>query len=270
MPFRAIRVAASRPIPKSDASASFPPASWPRSATRLRPMAGRPRANCLRFVMLTGCRPAEAMRATWEEFAEPGVWVAPSAHVKTKRTLRRPLSAAAIELIARIRADRKRTPRTARSELVFPGQSHGESLRQLRSTWEQVTAAATIALWREADKPEVAGIVSELEKGLGRAPSIEECQALAGAAGVDLPAHLLDGRIYDLRHSFASIGAGSGLSLQIIGRLLGHTQVRPTQRYAHLADDPLREAAEKIGAAIAGAGKNRNNVVSHPAWASPR
>ena len=64
-----------------------------------------------------------------------------------------------------------------------------------------------------------------------------------------------DARPYDLRHSFASIGAGGGLSLPIIGRLLGHTQSRTTQRYAHLADDPLREAAEKIGAVITGAGK---------------
>jgi integrase len=58
-------------------------------------------------------------------------------------------------------------------------------------------------------------------------------------------------RLYDLRHTFASVGAGGGLSLPIIGRLLGHTQARTTQRYAHLADDPLREATEKIGAVIA-------------------
>jgi integrase len=70
--------------------------------------------------------------------------------------------------------------------------------------------------------------------------------------------------IYTLRHSFASLGAGGGLSLSIIGRLLGHSQSRTTQRYAHLADDPLREAAAKIGAAIAGAGKDAGNVVTLP------
>jgi integrase len=64
-----------------------------------------------------------------------------------------------------------------------------------------------------------------------------------------------------LRHTFASIGAGGGLSLPIIGRLLGHTQPRTTARYAHLADDPLREAANKIGAVIAGAGKSGADVV---------
>jgi integrase len=68
-------------------------------------------------------------------------------------------------------------------------------------------------------------------------------------------------RLYDLRHTFASVGAGGGLSLPIIGRLLGHTQARTTQRYAHLADDPLREAAEKITTIITGAGKPGATVV---------
>jgi len=70
-----------------------------------------------------------------------------------------------------------------------------------------------------------------------------------------------DARLYDLRHTFASVGAGGGLSLPIIGRLLGHTQPRTTQRYAHLADDPLREAAEKITTVITGAGKPGASVV---------
>jgi integrase len=69
-------------------------------------------------------------------------------------------------------------------------------------------------------------------------------------------------RIYDLRHSYASTAAGGGLSLLVIGKLLGHTQARTTQRYAHLADDPLREAADKVGKVIAGAGQGGAKVVS--------
>jgi integrase len=64
----------------------------------------------------------------------------------------------------------------------------------------------------------------------------------------------LDGlRIHDLRHSFASIGAGGGLGLPIIGKLLGHTQAATTSRYAHLANDPVRQAVETIGATISAA-----------------
>ena len=60
-------------------------------------------------------------------------------------------------------------------------------------------------------------------------------------------------RLHDLRHSFASVGAGAGLSLPIIGKLLGHTQAATTQRYAHLAADPVRQAADRISGEIAAA-----------------
>jgi integrase len=64
----------------------------------------------------------------------------------------------------------------------------------------------------------------------------------------------LDGlRIHDLRHSFASFGAGGGLGLPIIGKLLGHTQSSTTMRYAHLDNDPLRRASESIAGHIAAA-----------------
>jgi integrase len=64
----------------------------------------------------------------------------------------------------------------------------------------------------------------------------------------------LDGvRLHDLRHTHASFGAGAGLGLPILGKLLGHTQASTTQRYSHLADDPLRRASERIGGTIAAA-----------------
>jgi integrase len=72
-------------------------------------------------------------------------------------------------------------------------------------------------------------------------------------------AGLDDVRIHDLRHSFASVAAGTGMSLPIIGKLLGHTQASTTQRYAHLAADPLRAASDQVGAEISAAmnGKKR-------------
>lgn len=57
-------------------------------------------------------------------------------------------------------------------------------------------------------------------------------------------------RLHDLRHTHASHLVSSGLSLSIVGKLLGHTQIATTQRYAHLADQPLREATEFFGSKI--------------------
>ncbi len=59
-------------------------------------------------------------------------------------------------------------------------------------------------------------------------------------------------RIHDLRHTFASHLVSSGLSLELVGRLLGHTQAATTMRYAHIADDPLREAANRYGNIVTG------------------
>ena len=53
-------------------------------------------------------------------------------------------------------------------------------------------------------------------------------------------------RLHDLRHSFASVGAAGGLSLPIIGALLGHKHATTTARYAHLSADPLR-ACQRCG-----------------------
>ena len=58
-------------------------------------------------------------------------------------------------------------------------------------------------------------------------------------------------RQHDLRHNFAAFGAGGGMGLPIIGKLLGHTQPATTQRYAHLHADPLRAASNTIAASIA-------------------
>ena len=64
------------------------------------------------------------------------------------------------------------------------------------------------------------------------------------AAGLD------DVRIHDLRHSFASVAVAGGMSLPLIGALLGHSQPATTARYAHLSRDPLKAASESIGAKI--------------------
>jgi integrase len=65
-------------------------------------------------------------------------------------------------------------------------------------------------------------------------------------------AGLRDVRIHDLRHSFASVAIRDGVSLSVIGKLLGHALPETTARYAHLADDVISEAAARVCASIAG------------------
>jgi|SRR6056297_1909832 len=65
-------------------------------------------------------------------------------------------------------------------------------------------------------------------------------QRVRASAGVK------DARIHDLCHTFASTAVASGQGLPMIGKLLGHTQVQTTARYAHLAAEPMRMAADAV------------------------
>jgi integrase len=73
------------------------------------------------------------------------------------------------------------------------------------------------------------------------------------SAGLD------DVRLHDLRHSFASFAVAGGMSLPMIGALLGHSQPQTTHRYAHLSADPLRAASETVAGGIFGA-MNKQSV----------
>ena len=61
---------------------------------------------------------------------------------------------------------------------------------------------------------------------------------------------LEDVRIHDLRHTFASLLVSGGASLEMIGKLLGHSQTQTTLRYAHLMDSPLRAGVDAVASAF--------------------
>jgi integrase len=63
-------------------------------------------------------------------------------------------------------------------------------------------------------------------------------------------AGLKDVRIHDLRHTFASTAVAAGQGLPMIGKLLGHTQVQTTARYAHIATDNLKVAADAVAGTL--------------------
>ncbi|WP_228126708.1 tyrosine-type recombinase/integrase [Candidatus Viadribacter manganicus] len=68
-------------------------------------------------------------------------------------------------------------------------------------------------------------------------------------------------RLHDLRHSYASFAVAGGASLALIGKVLGHTQVSTTQRYAHFGADPGKELAERVGKRILGTREQKNDSI---------
>lgn len=151
----------------------------------------------IEFLLLTGCRKGEALRARWSEFdLDRAVWTKPSAHTKQRKSHRLVLSNEALNVLKLARQNND-------GAYVFPGRT-GEPLNDIRKTFRAVCHHA-------------------------------ELRCL---------------RVHDLRHSFASILASGGVSLPLIGQLLGHTQVSTTNRYSHLMDESLRSAAAMVGDSV--------------------
>lgn len=76
-------------------------------------------------------------------------------------------------------------------------------------------------------------------------------------------AKLDDVRVHDLRHAFASVAVAAGESLYLTGKLLGHSRPETSARYAHLGDDPLKAAADRVSQRVAAAlaGPKKGEVV---------
>jgi integrase len=168
-------------------------------------------ANALRLLMLTGSRAGEVLKAEWEQFDfVHGVWTKPSHNTKQKRVEHIPLNAPALELLQSMK------PKGAAGPL-FPGATGGARV-SLRRPWVQACKASGL-------------VVAETVKGKRRMitryrPTI---------------------RIHDLRHSYASHLVSNGVSLHVVGKLLGHTQAGTTMKYAHLQDEALRDATNRFG-----------------------
>lgn len=186
----------------------------------------RTSADAILFLLLTGARRSEALAATWDQFdLDQGVWVKPFAQTKQRKSHRVPLSSPAVALL------RRRLSETS-SPYVFPGSDPQRPLTDVKRSWLAVCVSAGLA--------EQVG----REDGSGDRFSGQDSDA---GTSVWRPTV----RLHDLRHTYASVLASRGLSLPVIGALLGHTQPQTTARYAHLLDDPLRAATESAADVIA-------------------
>jgi integrase len=209
------------------------PAEIGRLADALSGHKEKTSVNAIRLLMLTGARKGETLAAKWTEFdLAAGVWLKPSAHTKTKKIHRVPLSAPTLLLLGEMRAEAdKEIERGCKAEYLFPGVKADEHLTEIKRVWASLCRSAGLAVQ-----------VTKLTPGGKPVKDAKRNPVLVWQSTV---------RLHDLRHTYASILASSGLSLPIIGALLGHTQAATTQRYAHLMDDPLRAATERVGALVA-------------------
>lgn len=126
----------------------------------------------------------------------------------------------------------------------LPDSKTGKKSIQLAPPALEVIAAA--------DRPD-SGKGYVIRGGRGTDPELRLTNIKGPWSVIRQAAELEDVRLHDLRHAFASIAVAGGLSLPMIGALLGHRETRTTQRYAHLADDPQRAAAALIAARISDA-----------------
>lgn len=190
-------------------------------------------ANAIKLLMLTGARRGEVLGATWEMFdLENGVWTKPSSHTKQRKLHRVPLSGPAVQLLTAMKAAaraREEASGLPPCPYVFPG-STGKPLTEIKRTWASVCRKAALG----AEVPLLDAKGKLILDRMGQPKTVFQPNV----------------RIHDIRHSFASILVSAGASLPLIGQMLGHTQVQTTQRYAHLFDDPLRQAAETVGAFV--------------------
>lgn len=209
-----------------------------------RPRGGLPpqALRCFRLLFFTGARLSEiqTLRWSWVDF-ERGEARPPDSKTG-KKTIHLP--APALEVLAG-------TPRVVNNPYVIDGERPGAHLVGIQRPWRLIREAATVKAWAGGDDAAASALVAKLAASLGRTPTYGECRREALAADVELQPELSNLRIHDLRHAFASVAASSGMGLPIIGKMLGHTQASTTQRYAHLASDPVKAAAAAVASHIA-------------------
>ncbi|MFZ5745990.1 MAG: tyrosine-type recombinase/integrase [Pseudomonadota bacterium] len=144
--------------------------------------------------------------------------------------------------------------------LIYTGARHGEVVG-LRWEWVQPprlmlpdskTGAKIIYLNRQAQAM-LDAMPTKAETGLVF-PSVRGDKPIAlSPIWLEIRRHaaLPDVRLHDLRHSFASIAIADGISLVVIGKLLGHALAETTERYAHLADEAIADAAKRVSGSLA-------------------
>jgi len=178
------------------------PEQLDKLVTVLRTAPPRTVCNVALFLLATGARLNEALRARWDQIdKETRVWRIPASNSKSKRIRSVPLNDAALEVLSLLDTEGK-------YDNLFINTKTKKPLVNVHKVWGRLRAQA----------------------------------------GMDWL------RIHDLRHSYASFLVNSGRTLYEVQQILGHSDSKVTERYAHLSSKTLQEAANTASVIIQGAG----------------
>lgn len=166
-------------------------------------------SNIIKLILLTGSRKSEVLTARWQDFDLVNkVWFKPAILTKQKKSLHIPLNDEAAAIISDLK-----------KAIVKDD--------ELDNCKEEVVSNNQFLFYNTKTKTNVKDIKRFWQK-------------------ICAKANIKDATIHDLRHTFASILVNSGVGLEVIGRLIGHSSIRTTQRYAHLTNDALRKVIESF------------------------
>lgn len=196
----------------------------------------------IRLLIFTGARHREILTAKWEYVNwERACLSLPDSKTGAKDI---PLNGPALAILQGI-------DKLKDNPYMIVGKYKGTHWEDLSPTWRRIRQRATSIL---LESDEIWGsVIKRLQEENEKLPTLSELEKIAADKDYKLPCGVTDVRIHDLRHSFASIGVGAGITLHQIGGLMGHTQTQTTARYAHLATDPQQQAAEIIGRQLSSA-----------------
>ena len=203
----------------------------------------------VRLLILTGCRRMEILALQWKWID----WKAAMIRYPDSKTGKKsvPLNLPALELL-------KSVERKSGNPYVCVGNGAKGHLVNLQKAWNRIRQRAEIFRliglisdhenWDEAQIEK-----ARLESATKIPETLQYYRAMIAKLGIDIDSESMKTvRLHDLRHSFASVGVASGLSLFMVGKLLTHKDTVTTQRYAHIADDPLSAASEMVAGKISG------------------
>jgi len=204
--------------------------------------------TAFRLLIYTGARLSEIQTLKWD-YIRGNKILLPDSKTGAKTI---PLNQPALDILSE-------AERIKGNPYVVIGTQKGAFLTDLQKPWRRIRKQATVLYWLRHSET-AARLVRDLTDINGENPSWNACQKAAETDDFTLPVGLTDVRIHDLRHTFASEAVMTGESLHMVGKILGHTQPQTTARYAHMADDPLQSASERIALSLqaAMAGKEQD------------